>query len=912
MTDRMQDPVARTPRVSEIPRAACAELGRAGIVLLVAGITATNASAAEAPAQATPLLAAATVTEVESESIDGIVVIGSNRTDASGGLDAPAPVRVIGAEELASTGAATLNEALSRLEPSFQFPQGQNAVKGMGIRSAELRGVSPAYTLVLVNGKRRHTTAQLTGTDPWPAATVVDINTIPLAAIERIEVLKDGAAAQYGSDAIAGVVNIVLRHAAEGGQIDARIGGYTDGGGRTGEINAWKGLQIGQDGRVTLSANLLDSGQVDRTAPDWRQLFPKGDPRLGVLHPDGSWQWGQGKRIDGSVLANGEWRLGGQSLAYGWLGYAHESTNNYINPERVVKTNNNPSAATLAAAGPTAPTLVNQYSDFWLYPNGYQPNTTYKSSDPSAALGVRGGAIDASTGKWDIALTWGENETKRYVYDDANPSWGPASPTSGYLGSWIGQQTSLSADVVKSVPTPLLAEPVLLNAGIVTRREAWGVGDVGDPWTYTAGPLSAAGITTVGELYKAYPGLLPTGYTPAQLTTIQADTTLIPTVSDFPGIWPADKRSTNRDVYGLYAGVDLQPLRDLQLAATGRYEHYSDFGSTVNGKLTARWEWSPQFALRGTISSGFHAPSLAELAYQATGYTGTLVNGGGSSAQVLGLTRQFYPNDPAAAVFGAKALRPEESTNTALGAVFKPYSHTSITVDAYDLKIRHVIQVSENLSGNGAGAAPAHGTVVGNLFAGEGLTGFTTASFYVNAWDQSTRGVDIAARTLLEHVAEGSLDLGASLSLLDTYVPAGSLRNTANIGGNTFTLISNAKVRDAEFGTPRDKFIVFGTYVRSAWTIDAAITRYGQYRYDINATNGAHDQEFSPEIYVDLALRYRVTTSTELTLGSTDLFNRYPDAYDPGNRQSGVNKYSFIAPNGASGRFVYAAVRYSL
>jgi iron complex outermembrane receptor protein len=882
------------------------------ITMKLAVAVATAFAAGTASSQQLDQLASTDAADSPRDPLEAIVVIGSNRSDASGGLDASAPVRVLTAQQLEDTGAATLNEALSRLEPSFQFPQGQNAVKGMGIRSAELRGVSPAYTLVLVNGKRRHTTAQLTGTDPWPAATVVDINTIPLAAIERIEVLKDGAAAQYGSDAISGVVNIVLRNKADGGDVDARVGGYTDGGGLTGEVNAWKGIRLGERANVTLSANFLQSGQVDRTAPDWRQLFPNGDPRLGVAHPDAGWQWGQGSRLDGSLLANGEWNLAEHTTAYGWLGWSHESTNNYINPERVVKTNNNPTAATLAQYGPTAPSLINQYSDFWRYSNGYQPDTTYDSADPSAAAGVRFGDVDAVSGKWDVGFTWGENETQRWVHHDLNPSWGANSPTSGYLGSWRARQESLTADVVKAVPLPGLKDPVLLNGGVLARREYWGVGDVGDAWTYTPGALTAAGINTVGQLYTQYPGLLPAGYSAAQLATIQADHTLIPTVSDFAGIWPADVRSATRDVRGLYLGAESQLGERLQLAATGRYEHYSDFGSTVNGKLTGRWEWSPTFALRGTVSSGFHAPSLAELAYQSTGYTGTLVNGGGSSAQVLGLTRQFYPTDPAAAVFGARALRPEESTNYALGIVLKPNVASSVTVDAYELKIRHAIQVSESLSGNGTGAAPAQGTVIGNLFNAEGLNGFTTASFYLNAWDQTTRGVDTTARLHIDQALAGALDLGASLSLLDTYVPPGSLHNKATIGGNTFTVISNAKVRDAEFGTPRSKFVVYGTYTRSQWTIDTTVTRYGQYRYDINATNGATDQVFSPETYLDLDARYRFTQHAQVALGANNLLNRYPDPYLPGNRQSGVNKYSFIAPNGAAGRFVYLALNYSL
>src|SRR5689334_14204031 len=163
----------------------------------------------------------------DASVIDSVVVLGTARQDTTA-LTSTAPVDVITPDQLQQTGAVTINQALSKLHPSFNFPQGQNAVKGQGVRSASLRGVGPAYTLVLVNGKRRNVSAQLTGTDPWPAAQVVDLNVIPFSAVERIEVLRDGAAAQYGSDAIAGVINVVLKNTARGGDVAGRFGGYGD------------------------------------------------------------------------------------------------------------------------------------------------------------------------------------------------------------------------------------------------------------------------------------------------------------------------------------------------------------------------------------------------------------------------------------------------------------------------------------------------------------------------------------------------------------------------------------------------------------------------------------------------------------------------------------------------------------
>ena len=277
--------------------------------------------------------------------IDSVVVLGTARENTTA-LTSTAPVDVITPEQLRETGAVTINQALSKLHPSFNFPQGQNAVKGQGVRSASLRGVGPAYTLVLVNGKRRHLSAQLSGTDPWPAAQVVDINTIPVNAIERVEVLRDGAAAQYGSDAIAGVINIVLRKDASGGELGGRYGGYSDGGGDTHQLLGNIAAGLGEDGFVNVSVDRLKNDNVDRSEADWRQLFPNGDPRNETFNKKYG-QWGQSDRDNWTALVNAEIGLTDSVRAYGWANYADKSAMNYVNPERIVKANTRVPTATV-------------------------------------------------------------------------------------------------------------------------------------------------------------------------------------------------------------------------------------------------------------------------------------------------------------------------------------------------------------------------------------------------------------------------------------------------------------------------------------------------------------------------------------------------------------------------------------
>jgi iron complex outermembrane receptor protein len=842
-------------------------------LLLAAGFGPALAAQGPSPDPA-PLAAPA---PANGEQIDSVVVLGSARIDATV-LTSSAPVDVITPAQLKETGAVTLNQALAQLHPSFNFPQGQNAVKGQGVRSASLRGISPAFTLVLVNGKRRNASAQLSGTDPWPAATVVDLNTIPVSAVSRIEVLRDGAAAQYGSDAIAGVINIVLRENSAGGEASAHLGGYTDGGGHTQAYNAWKGLHLGVEGFLTLSAERLKNTNVDRSEADWRQLFPNGDPRNQSFDKKYG-QWGQAERDNWSFLANAELPLASGVTAYGYANYADKESANWVNPERVVK-------AITSNATVTDGTKLGENDVLALYPNGYQPWMSYRAADVAAVGGLR--FENDALGKLDVGLSWGSNETRRDTWNTANPSYGANSATHFYLGSWKSDTASLTADWVKNIAVDSLAEPVAVNGGLTARHERWRVGDLGDPNGYSGGPLAGQ---TVGSLY---PG-----------TPYATDTTRIPSSgSSTSGIKPQDKTEVTRNVAGAYLGADAKITANWLLGVTGRYEHYSDFGSTKNFRLTSRYDFAPWFALRGTASSGFHAPSLAALGVQSTGTTSNWSNTG-TGVLVPGQTRQFRPSDPAAAAFDARPLEPERSRSYSLGAVLRNDDHASLTIDAYRLKVNDVIIATETLQGNTVTAA----------FNAAGLPGFTQASYYTNGWNSVTSGVDVIGKQQLR-LAGGQLELSAAASLVRTKVS--DVDRYVTIGGAQLLAIGNAKVRDAETGTPKNKLVLGARYAIGSWTWNLDATRYGKYRYNVGdvagsvAANGNTDQEFSPETYVDAAVAYKLGERWRLDLNVQNLFNRYPDKYIQANRASGINPYSFIAPNGASGRFAYLGFSYKL
>ncbi len=820
--------------------------------------------------------------------LDTIVVLGTARQDTTA-LTSTAPVDVITPEELKQTGAVTINQALSRLHPSFNFPQGQNAVKGQGVRAASLRGVGPAYTLILVNGKRRNVSAQLSGTDPWPAAQVVDINVIPVSAVERVEVLRDGAAAQYGSDAIAGVVNIVLKDKSSDGEVAANLGGYTDGGGLTRSVQGWTGLALGSRGFVTLGADYLKNDNVDRSEADWRQLFPNGDPRNETFDKKYG-QWGQQAREHVSALVNVGYEISDSLEAYGWANYSHKEGLNYVNPERVVKAiTSNPTVADGTRISETAVLPV--------YPDIYQPYLTYTAEDYAAVSGLR--FENDAFGKLDTAVSFGQNETGRHVYHTINPSWGPESPTDFYLGSFKSRTTSVTADYTRDLNIGALASAVI-SAGALYRHEYWGTADLGDAKGIDGGPLAGATVASLygpGGVYQQYAALFPQ-------INFAADTSRVPSNgSSTAGIRPEDAGSITRNVKGGYLGIDTALTDKLDVGLTGRYERYSDFGSTSNYRLTARYEFVPAFALRGTLSSGFHAPSLAQLGNQSSGYTSNWSNSG-TGVFAPGRTRVFRSADPVAAAFGAKPLDPEESTTVSLGTVIRLDDTSSITIDAYRLRIDDVIQVSETLQGPTVTAA----------FNAAGLSGYTQASYYLNAWDSKTDGIDIVGRKQFGF-ENSKLDLTLAASFLDTEVD--NVNREVNVGDATLIAIRNAKVRDAERGVPRNKFIVNGRYTLGPWAADATVTRYSSYWYNVGdvagvaAANGNIDQEFSPETYLDLGFSYQSRGAWRADLLVQNVLNKYPDKYVLGNRASGINPYSFIAPNGASGRFVQGSVSYS-
>lgn len=588
--------------------------------------------------------AQSTADDGQAKTLEQVVVTGvraSHRT----ALESPVPVDVLTQDDLRAAGAVNgeLGQALATLLPSFNFPRQSNSGGSDHVRAAQLRGLSPDQVLVLVNGKRFHTSALVnTDTKIGRGTTPVDFNAIPISAIKRVEVLRDGAGAQYGSDAIAGVVNIILDDAPQGGEVTATGGAYhthfrpadrdiTDG--DSGYAAAKWGTRLGGAGFLRFGIEANNHGNTNRagidTVPDWL-----ADPTPANLALRGRRNYVAGDPSAESYNGwlNSEVPLAGNATFY-WFGtytQRHSVGDNYFRyPD--------------SSANVTS-----------IYPDGYLPKSVGTDRDLQTAAGVRG-----LVGDWhyDGSVNWGSNAFDYDLRDSLNASLGPDSPTSFHIGTYRFDQGSVNGDF--SHDFSVASRNVTLALGAEYRHENFRT-TPGDPASYIAGPYVDAPV-----------GAQAGG-----------------------GLQPQDAAHLSRDVGGIYAELSSDVTDHVFVDAATRYEHYSDFGGNWSGKLSGRWEFAPGFALRAAWSNNFRAPSLSQIGYEATttgyGADGKLVTG-----------RILSVNNPIARGLGAEPLQPEKSRNASIGLTGQVGEHFDFTLDAYQINIDHRVTLSETIDSPG-------------------------------------------------------------------------------------------------------------------------------------------------------------------------------------------------------------------
>jgi iron complex outermembrane receptor protein len=799
-----------------------------------------------------------------ADSLEQVVITGT-RVENRKALESAAPVDVLPGDTLRNVGVPEVAQALAVTLPSYNYPRPGLSDGTDTIRPATLRGLGPDETLVLVNGKRRHAASLVNvNTTIGRGAAAADLNTIPAAMVKSVEVLRDGASAQYGSDAIAGVINLRLRDDRDGGEASVSYGyhdtnyDYIPGAlpagatwtipdkhsrhvsdGDTYTVSAWKGLSLGTDGFLTLAAEYKDQNHTERGGFDVRQQYARVngafDPRELTFDRFNSW-YGEPQLEQKTLFANTGYSLASGAKLYGWASWQRRDAR---------------SAGFYRRAS-------DDRNDVAIYPDGFLPIIAPQVDDYSGA-----GGITWNLGEWDMdtSLVYGRNSMDFTIENTLNRSLGDATKTQYDSGGFAYDQLVFNFSGVRGVELGL-ASPLNVAVGLEARRESYSI-HAGEPGSYLDNHLT-----------------LPNG-NPAP-----------PGAQVFPGFRPENELDKSRTAVGAYADFEARFTPKLLASAAIRGEHYSDFGSNVSGKLALRYDFTSAFALRGAVQNGFRAPSLPQQ-YFATTATNNI------GGRLLDITT-FPVNHPVAVALGAKPLDPEKSLNFSLGAVLR-LGQLGVTVDAYRIKIDDRVVLSESLSADN----------VKQFLASQGFAGIGGARFFINGVDTATHGVDVAMSYPVE-LGAGRLNLSLAANFNSTSVDR--VPTTSQLSGlnPAPVLFDRFNVLSYEDGDPKNKFAALATWTHSEFGATVRATRYGEvFSPDTGATflsaqtTNPADVTLKPRTLVDLEGRYTFAERYKLALGAENVFDEYPTANPPAANATGTQSFSQYSPFGRSGRFLY-------
>ena len=810
------------------------------------------------------------------ENIEQISVIGSRRLGRTV-EDSAVPIDIIGADALKNSGFTETNALLSNLLPSFNFPQASLTDGSDHVRPAQLRGLAPDHTLVLVNGKRRHSNALLNlNGSTGRGSSSVDLNAIPANAIDRIEVLRDGAAAQYGSDAIAGVINIVLKSASSGGSVAAIYGAnvtemdgvpqlesvsegsdgnlaFTEGGdrsltdGQTLTLQGNMGFELGDNGFLNISTEYRDRHSTNRSDYDNRENYARLDD--GSLDPREltvnryNHNFGNGDVEDFSVFYNAGYQLTNEVDLYSFGSYSKREGEGGGFYRRASDSRN-----------------IEE-----VYPDGFLPVITSDIDDFSLALGAKG---FVSEWNYDVSAVYGQDAFEFGVINSLNTSYGPTSQTSFDAGTLTYDQLTLNVDFSREVDVSFLESSVSVAVGAEYRREGYQI-DAGEEASYAQGSFGPGGAVTD-------PVDGPFGAAGAQV---------------FPGFTPESEGDNSRHNVSLYIDLETYLTDDWNLAVAARYEDYSDFGDTLNGKVATRYSLTEDLALRASVSTGFRAPSLQQQYF--TSVATVFVDGEPTE------TGTFAPSSDVAKALGSPGLDAEEATNYGVGFTWSTDFNFSLSVDYYQILIDDRIVLSNNLSGD----------AIADLLQG---TGANQGRFFLNAIDSKTRGVDVVASYNVATDGYGDLafNLGYNYGkneVTNIIDPPAELQGA---GFDQDNLFSGTELRRFEVSTPRNKYNLSATWTNDDIRTTLRTTRYGETQdpSDIPERN----EVLKPKWITDLDVAYSLSENLSLSLGANNIFDVYPDAtrenVDDVTTFSRLFAYSSFSPYGFNGRYVYGKI----
>jgi len=798
---------------------------------------------------ALPALAQSRAPDTGALELDAVVVTGTRASHRTA-LESTAPIDVLSALDIRKAGVVNgeLGSALQALLPSFNLPRQSNSDGADHVRAAQLRGLSPDQVLVLINGKRRHTSALVNHDSKiGKGTTPVDFNAIPVSAIKRIEVLRDGAGAVYGSDAVAGVINVILDDAPTGGAIEASYGLHDTHlapidrrlrDGQTGFVSANTGIRLGSDGFVRAGVEYKRHSATNRAGfdqlPPWEDDTPDNRAVIGQRN----YVMGDGASRDINAWFNSEWTLGSTTSAYAF-GTWHERETEGANYFRYPDSSPN-------------------WKD--VYPQGYRPVSEGDNRDLQLVLGLRG-----AWGMWDYHLSadHGRNDFTYGVRNSLNASLGPDSPTRFRTGDFAFKQRIANLDLDRVFGQGEHSHA--LGLGVEARHEHYTT-RAGDAASYAAGPFTDR----------------PTG--------AQAG----------GGLTPDDEADLSRDVLAAYVSLSSTLGERFSTDIAARYEHDDDFGSQLTGKLAARYAFAPAFAVRGSVSNNFRAPALSQIGYEntTTDYT--------ASGQLL-QSRLLAVANPIAKALGARPLDAETSRNYSLGVTSQISRQNgrqfSLSLDIFQIEIDGRIALSERIIGT------ALSDFVEQQF---GVSGLQSAHFFINAADTRTRGAELVShwRSPLDNgelTLTGAWSYAKTelKNILATPQPLLAL-------DPDYVLFGVEETNTLTDAAPRTRLQLGAGWNTDAWTLSTRLSRHGSARRVFDFGGGyIPEQTYSAKWQLDAEVEYRIGRQWSLALGGQNLTDNYPDRSNEDIYYFGNMPYDILSPLGSNGAYWYARVRYT-
>jgi len=807
--------------------------------------------------------------------VQEVIVTGTRRLDRTA-QESAAPIDVLSGSDLQSQASTNMLDTLSSAVPSFIV--GQNSISDASsfVRSPSLRGLPGDEMLVMLNGKRMNRSAlvqvfQGGETELSFGSQGPDLGSIPSIAIKSLEILRDGASAQYGSDAIAGVLNFHFRDNPSGIEVTSRFGEYfpghgydKDGWDRTVAANV--GLPLGSQGFVNISGEWAKNDQTVRNATRPSALafaasFPDLAPQL-PHYPGPVQQWGTPPSEATRIVLNSGIRIDNGDTLYFFANYANVQTNESFN-YRLPKTVTDATGATFGRHPAFEDIYLNScasHPDYtgcpaggWiqdgntfnfasLYPGGFTPRFFGQTQQFFGTVGYKG-----TTGfglNYDISGSTANNTLAVSLKDSINPSLGPQSPTSFYDGKFAQRETTFNVDVSYPWTVPGLASPLSIAAGLEWHDENYQQ-LLGDRASYIAGQYAVQPLyTCAGTVCSA-----ARDGTGQQIFATQSAAS-----NGYGGISTgADASQVN---YAAYLDLEADVMRNVTVGLAGRQEHYASFGSTTLGKFSARWKIIDQVALRGTASTGFHAPTPGQSNVETL--STTFIPGTADQQQI-----GTYPvTSSVAKYYGATTLKPEESNNFSAGIVLTPIDALLVTVDWYDIEVRNRIGISQPFSVTDADIAKLSDLA----YVGAG----GTVQYFTNGFNTKTKGVDVVGTYRFNLGSAGRL----ATTLAYNYNKSDVTKIQTNlINGVPTPVIGPSRVIDIQHYAPNHRANLNLDY---QWGPFAAVLHenfYGTWRDD----NDYPGQLFGKKWTTDLDLAYTVWHNVTVAIGGKNIFNAYPD-----------------------------------